>query len=103
MIAAMGYEHILVDIEPPIATVTLNRPKVLNALSPDLIGEVNAALGELDSNESVRAVVLTGGPKVFAAGAAIGPMAQLSAVDQLRRAHTGRVSGLPPSTKPPAP
>src|SRR5260370_40936161 len=79
MIAAMGYEHILVDVEPPIATVTLNRPKVLNALSPDLIREVNAVLGELDADESVRAVVLTGGPKVFAAGADIGDMADRSA------------------------
>ena len=100
MIAAMGYEHILVDVEPPIATVTLNRPKVLNALSPDLIGEVNAALGELDSDESVRAVVLTGGPKVFAAGADIGDMADRSAVDQLRRDQTGRWAGIAAFTKP---
>jgi enoyl-CoA hydratase/carnithine racemase len=33
---AMGFENILVDVEAPIATITLNRPKVLNALSPDL-------------------------------------------------------------------
>jgi enoyl-CoA hydratase len=90
MIAAMGYEHILVEIEPPIATVTLNRPKVLNALSPALIGEVSAALTALDGDESVRAVVLTGGPRVFAAGADIGDMADRSAVEQLQRDHTGR-------------
>ena len=70
----MGYEHILVEIEPPIATVTLNRPKVLNALSPAVIGEVAAALGELEADDSVRAAVLTGGPKVFAAGADIQDM-----------------------------
>ena len=58
MIAPMGYEHILVEIEPPIATVTLNRPKVLNALSPAVIGEVTAALGELEADDSVRAAVL---------------------------------------------
>ena len=61
MIARMGYEHILVDVEPPIATVTLNRPKVLNALSPELIREVNEALHELDADDRVKAVVLTGG------------------------------------------
>jgi enoyl-CoA hydratase len=100
MIAAMSYEHILVEIEPPIATITLNRPKVLNALSPDLIREVNAALRELDTDEAVRAVVLTGGPRVFAAGADIGDMAEQSAVDQLRRDQTGRWAGIAAFTKP---
>jgi enoyl-CoA hydratase len=100
MIAAMGYEHIQVEIEAPIATVTLNRPKVLNALSPDLIREVNTALGELDSDENVRAVVLTGGPRVFAAGADIGDMADRSAVEQLRRDQTGRWAGIAAFSKP---
>ena len=51
----MGYENILVAVEAPIAIITLNRPKVLNALSPDLIREVNEALGEIDADASVRA------------------------------------------------
>jgi enoyl-CoA hydratase len=96
----VAYEHILVEIEAPIATVTLNRPKVLNALSPDLVREVTTALGELDADENVRAVVLTGGPKVFAAGADIGDMADRSAVDQLRRDQTGRWAGIAAFTKP---
>src|ERR1700686_841952 len=100
MIAPVGYEHILVDIETPIATITLNRPKVLNALSPELIREVNVALGELDADESVRAVVLTGGPKVFAAGADIGDMADRTAVEQLRRDQTGRWAGIAAFSKP---
>jgi enoyl-CoA hydratase len=100
MIAAMGYEHILVEIEPPIATVTLNRPKVLNALSPDLIRELNLALVELDADEAVRAVVLTGGPRVFAAGADIGDMADRTAVEQLRRDQTGRWAGIAAFGKP---
>src|SRR5438552_4164874 len=53
----MGYENVLVEIDAPIATVTLNRPKVLNALSPDLIRELTAALAELDADETVRAPV----------------------------------------------
>src|SRR3984893_1069546 len=93
MIAAMGYEHILVEIEAPIATITLNRPKVLNALSPDPVREVNEALAELDADDNVRAVVLTGGPKVFAAGADIGDMADRSAVEQLRRGQTAVSAG----------
>ena len=100
MIAAMGYEHILVEIEPPIATITLNRPKVLNALSPDLIGELTRALLELDGDENVRAVVLTGGPRVFAAGADISDMADRGPVEQLRRDQTGRWAQLAGFTKP---
>ncbi|HET9781874.1 MAG TPA: enoyl-CoA hydratase-related protein [Candidatus Dormibacteraeota bacterium] len=90
MIATMAYEHILLEIDPPIATITLNRPKVLNALSPALIGELAGALTELETNDEVRAVVVTGGAKVFAAGADIGDMAEQSAVDQLLRDQTGR-------------
>jgi enoyl-CoA hydratase len=100
MIASVAYEHILVEIEAPIATVTLNRPKVLNALNPELISEVNVALGELDADDNVRAVVLTGGAKVFAAGADIGDMADRSAVDQLRRDQTGRWAGIAAFGKP---
>jgi enoyl-CoA hydratase len=96
----VAYEHILVDIQAPIATITLNRPKVLNALSPDLIREVGQALGELDADESVRAVVLTGGPKVFAAGADIGDMADRTAVEQLRRDQTGRWAPIIAFAKP---
>jgi len=96
----MGYEHILVEIEPPIATVTLNRPKVLNALSPAVIAEVSAALAELDADDSVRAVVLTGGAKVFAAGADIQDMADQGPVDQLLRDQTGRWAPLAGFKKP---
>src|ERR1051325_11503364 len=96
----MGYENILVDIAAPIAVVTLNRPKVLNALSPELIREMTTALGELDADETVRAVVLTGGPKVFAAGADIGDMADRGAVDQRRRDQTGPLAPIAGFTKP---
>ena len=96
----MGYEFITVEDEAPIATVTLNRPKVLNALSPELVVEVNLALRELEADESVRAVVLTGGPKVFAAGADIADMAERTAVEQLYRDQTGRWMGIAAFTKP---
>ena len=85
----MAYEHIKVDVEAPIATITLDRPKVLNALSPAVIAEVGGALRDLDADESIRAVVITGGSKVFAAGADIGDMAERSAAEQLNRDQTG--------------
>ena len=85
----MAYEHIKVEMEAPIATITLDRPKVLNALSPAVIAEVGGALRDLDADESIRAVVITGGPKVFAAGADIGDMAERSAAEQLNRDQTG--------------
>jgi len=85
----MAYELIKVEPEAPIATITLDRPKVLNALSPAVISEVGEALRELDADESIRAVVITGGPKVFAAGADIGDMAERSAAEQLNRDQTG--------------
>jgi enoyl-CoA hydratase len=96
----MEYEHILLDVEAPIATLTLNRPKVLNALSPALIGELTSALRDLDADVSVRAAVLTGGPKVFAAGADISDMADRTAVEQLSRDQTGRWAPLANFSKP---
>jgi enoyl-CoA hydratase len=96
----MAYEFIQAEFEPPLGVVTLNRPKVLNALSPELIGELTAALAEMGRDESVGAVVLTGGPKVFAAGADIGDMAERGPVDQLQRDQTGRWAAIAALTKP---
>ena len=65
----MPYELIVVEIEEKVATITLNRPKALNALCDGLVEEMNAALNELETDQSVSAVILTGGENVFAAGA----------------------------------
>jgi enoyl-CoA hydratase len=100
MIGRVGYEHILVEVEAPVAIITLNRPKVLNALSPALIGELTGALAQFDGDDTIRAVVLTGGPKVFAAGADIGDMAEQGPVDQLLRDQTGRWAPLAGFRKP---
>ena len=81
----MTYDHILVDREPPIATVRLNRPQVLNALSPDLIAELIDALQALDKDPDVGAIVLTGNERAFAAGADIGRMAESTVVEQIER------------------
>lgn len=77
----MSYEYILVTKEPPIATVTLNRSQQLNALSFGLVKELAEAMESLDQDNDVRAIVLTGGEKVFAAGADIKEMAAATPFD----------------------
>ncbi len=72
--------------------VTLNRPKVLNALNALMIGELQAALAELESDAAVRAIVLTGsGERAFAAGADINELSVLpNAVEGARLARRGQ-------------
>lgn len=73
------YTDILVEVEGPVAVVTLNRPKVLNALRVALLAELSSALDRLQADPNVRAIILTGaGEKAFAAGADIG---ELNALD----------------------
>lgn len=77
----MSYANILVEIRGPVALVTLNRPKAFNALSNDLMDELTQALDALEADEAIRAIVLTGGEKVFAAGADIKGMKDYSYMD----------------------
>ena len=70
----MSYENILVEIRGKVGLITLNRPKALNALSPDLMRELGAALAVFESDENIGATVLTGNEKAFAAGADIKAM-----------------------------
>ena len=73
--AAPEFETILVERkEDGVALVTLNRPKALNALCYDMFKELNTAMGELDKDQDVKAIVLTGSKKAFAAGADIKEM-----------------------------
>lgn len=78
----MSYEYILVDREVPVGLVTLNRPQQLNALSYSLVKELALALEALDQDAEIRAIVLTGGEKVFAAGADIKEMADAGPFDE---------------------
>ena len=67
--------------QPAIALIQLNRPKELNALNPQLMGEVRDALQQLDKNDSVKVIIITGNDQAFAAGADIKQMADKSAID----------------------
>ena len=72
---------VLVEREPPVGTVLLNRPEALNALNDEVMGLLVDALVELDDDDSIRCIVLGGSEKAFAAGADIGQMAEASAMD----------------------
>lgn len=71
----------LVERDGAVATVTLNRPKQLNALSDEVMRAVVDALVALDSDRDVRAIVLTGSDRAFAAGADIKQMAATTAME----------------------
>jgi enoyl-CoA hydratase len=94
------FDNIVVERRGRVEVITLNRPRALNALSPALIEELGDALEVADRDPEVGAAVLTGGPRVFAAGADITDMAQQSSVDQLTRDQTGRWTRISNFTKP---
>jgi len=85
----MQFETVIVEKDDSIAVVTLNRPQQLNALSYGLVKDLCLALESLDQDDDVRVIVLTGGEKVFAAGADIKEMAGAGPFDEPIR---GRLS-----------
>jgi enoyl-CoA hydratase len=78
----MNSEQILVEKDGAIGIITLNRPQQLNALSYLLVKELALAMEALDQDETVRAIILTGGEKVFAAGADIKEMVDAGPFDE---------------------
>ncbi len=78
----MSYENIAVEKDGAIGIVTLNRPQQLNALSYGLVKELALAMEALDQDPEVRVLVVTGGEKVFAAGADIKEMADAGPFDE---------------------
>ena len=57
----MAYENIIVETRGKVGLVTLNRPKALNALSPDLMRELSAALDAFEADDNIGCMVVTGG------------------------------------------
>jgi len=72
---AEGEEPVLVERDAAIGVVLMNRPKQLNALSGELMDALSAALEELDADPEIRAIVIGGGERAFAAGADINELA----------------------------
>jgi enoyl-CoA hydratase len=87
----MTYENILLEKKGAIAYVTVNRPKVLNALNQATMKELGDAFHEIKTDAAIRAAILTGaGEKAFVAGADISELAQQDAVSGKEYAHTGQ-------------
>jgi len=77
----MTYENILVETRGKVGLLTLNRPKAMNALSPDLMRELGEALLKFEADENIGAMVITGSEKAFAAGADIKAMREWGYMD----------------------
>jgi enoyl-CoA hydratase len=75
----MPFENLLADRDGPVALITINRPRVLNALNSQTLDELRRVVLDLKQDDGVRAIVLTGaGEKAFVAGADINELAVLS-------------------------
>ncbi len=80
----MGYETIQVERKEGIGFLTLNRPKVFNAISEQMIREMKAAVEEFHQDLSIGVVIITGAGKAFQSGADIQELSQMSPLDILR-------------------
>jgi enoyl-CoA hydratase len=96
----MTFETIILERRGCAGLITFNRPKALNALSAQLAAELVTALDELEGDDSVAAIVLTGSDKAFAAGADITEMADLDFVTAYRRNFTSTWSRVAECRKP---
>jgi enoyl-CoA hydratase/carnithine racemase len=71
----VAYETLMVDRQDPLALIRLNRPQALNALNGQLMDELTQALDEVEADDAIRVIILTGSDRAFAAGADIKEMA----------------------------
>jgi enoyl-CoA hydratase len=86
----MSYEFLLLERNERIATLTINRPDKLNALSDDLMAELGRAIDEIRADASVGGLIVTGAGRAFVAGADISELATQSAADGKARAERGQ-------------
>jgi enoyl-CoA hydratase len=96
----MNFENVIVENDGAIGVVTLNRPQALNALSYALVKDLSLAMQELDRDKEVRVIIVTGGEKVFAAGADIKEMADRGPFDERIHERLGYRDQINKITKP---
>lgn len=80
----MNFKTILTSVNNDVATLTLNRPDAMNALNREMMQEVQTIIKLWDEDTSIKAIVLTGSEKAFAAGADIKEMKDLIFVEALK-------------------
>ncbi len=89
----MTYEHLLVERDDAALVITINRPRVLNALNAAALEELGRAIDDADADAAIRAVIVTGaGEKAFAAGADINELDGRSAVEAQDLARRGQAA-----------
>ena len=87
----MDYQNLYIEEEHNIATLTINRPKKLNALNKQTIQELHEAFKELDEDKNVKVIIVTGsGDKAFVAGADISEFADFSVEEATVLASQGQ-------------
>ena len=87
----MALEHLLVDRDGAVSIITINRPKVLNALNGPTLDELGQVIDEAGRDESVRALILTGaGDRAFVAGADINELAVQTPIGGREHARRGQ-------------
>jgi enoyl-CoA hydratase len=96
----MNFENVIVEKDGAIGVVTLNRPQALNALSYALVKDLSLAMQELDRDREIRVIIVTGGEKVFAAGADIKEMADRGPFDERIHERLGYRDQINKITKP---
>jgi enoyl-CoA hydratase len=87
----MSDENLVMEVRPPLAIVTVNRPKVLNALNRATFSELESAFAQVAADDSIHCVLLTGaGDRAFVAGADIQELAEINAAQGKELAERGQ-------------
>lgn len=87
----MTYQNLLLERQGPIAVLTFNRPKVMNALNQETLKELSHALDAVQADGELRGLILTGaGDKAFVAGADINELAKMDPLGAKHLAHHGQ-------------
>jgi len=98
--ASLPYESIIVESEPPVGIIRLNRPKVMNALSFGVLREIVDALEAFDKDDRIKVSILTGNDDAFSAGADIKELSEATPVELILRNQFALWDRLKKTAKP---